>query len=70
MTKMAAMPIYGKNMKNSSYLEPKADDLESLFAALGTQVQPRLVKWWPWVDLDLFYSKIKFGPLCFCMGKS
>ena len=23
MTKMAAMPIYGKNMKNSSSLEPK-----------------------------------------------
>ena len=24
MTKMAAMPIYGKNMKNSSSLEPKS----------------------------------------------
>ena len=24
---------------------------------------------WPWVDLDLFYGKVKFGPLCFCMGK-
>ena len=21
-----------------------------------------------WVDLDLFYGKVKFGPLCFCMG--
>ena len=21
------------------------------------------------VDLDLSYSKVKFGPLCFCMGK-
>ena len=20
-------------------------------------------------DLDLFYGKVKFGPLCFCMGK-
>ena len=37
MTKMAAMPIYGKNMKNSSSLEPKADDLESFCAALYTQ---------------------------------
>ena len=27
MTKMAAMPIYGKNLKKSSSLEPKADDL-------------------------------------------
>ena len=21
------------------------------------------------VDLDLFYDKVKYGPLCFCMGK-
>ena len=20
-------------------------------------------------DLDIFYGKVKFGPLCFCMGK-
>ena len=24
---------------------------------------------WPLVDLDLFYGKVKFGPLCFCMEK-
>ena len=41
MTKMAAMPIYGKNLKKSSSPEPKC----------------------------LFYGKVKFGPLCFCMGK-
>ena len=23
----------------------------------------------PWDDLDLFYSKVKIGPLCFFMGK-
>ena len=40
MTKMAAMPIYGKNMKNSSSLEPKADDFESFCAALCTQYNP------------------------------
>ena len=22
-----------------------------------------------WVDIDLFYGKVKFGPLCFCMEK-
>ena len=22
-----------------------------------------------WFDLDLFYSKVKIGPFCFCMGK-
>ena len=49
MTKMAAMPIYGKNRKN---LLPnqKANDLETWYVALG------LFKWWPWVDLDLFYG--------------
>ena len=28
-----------------------------------------LFTWWPWADLDLFYGKVRFGPLCFCMGK-
>ena len=22
---------------------------------------PSLYKWWPWVDLDQFYGKVKFG---------
>ena len=44
MTKMAAMPIYGKNLKNSSSLDQKPDDLESLYGALGTQVLPDLLK--------------------------
>ena len=34
------------------------------------QVLPRLFKLWPWVDLDLFYTKVKFGHIGFCMGKS
>ena len=71
MTKIAAMPIYGKNLKKSSSLEPavwnqKADDLESWYAALGAQVQSSLFKRGPWDD-DLFYGKVRFGPLCFCM---
>ena len=45
----------------------KADDLESLYAASNTRVLPNLFKWWPWVDRDLFYGKLKFGPLCFYM---
>ena len=62
MTNMAAMPIYDENFKHSSPLE-NADDLESWYAASGTQALS-------WVVLDLFYGTIKFGPLCFCMGKS
>ena len=28
-----------------------------------------LFKWWPWVHIDLFYGKVRFGPLCFCVEK-
>ena len=32
-------------------------------------ILPKLFKLWPWVDLDLFYAKVKFGHIGFCMGK-
>ena len=38
MTKMAAMPIYGKNLKNLHLLNQKADDLETWHAASGARV--------------------------------
>ena len=69
MPKMAAMPIYGKNLKNLLLRNQKADDLESWHAASGARVLLSLFKLLPWVDLDLFYCKVKFDPLCFCMGK-
>ena len=34
------------------------------------RVLPKLFKLWPWVDLDLFYAKVKFGHIGLCMGKS
>ena len=37
------------------------------YSALGTWAHHSL---WPWVYLYLFYGKVKFGLLCFCMGKS
>ena len=43
--------------------------IETWYVALGAQVLPSLFKWWPWVDPDLFYGKVKFGPLWLCMGK-
>ena len=70
MTNMAAMPIYGKNLKKSSSPEPIDRDLETLYVALSMQVLPRLYKLLPWVDLDTFYAKVKFGDIGFCMGKS
>ena len=60
MAKMATMPIYGQNLKKNQPLgNQKADDLESWYAALGTQVLPSMFKWWPWNDLDLFYGMVK-----------
>ena len=64
LTKVAAMPIYGKKLTNPLLRNQKADDLETWYAASGDQVLPS-----SWVDLDLFNGKVKFGPLCFCMGK-
>ena len=57
-----------KTLKNL-LLNQKADDLETWYASAGARVLPSLLKWWSWVDLDLVYSKVKFGPLWFCMGK-
>ena len=48
----------------SSNGESKADDLETCYAAFGTEVLPNLSKWWPWVHLDTFYSNFNFGPFC------
>ena len=69
MTKMAAMPIYGKNLKKNILRNQKIDDLEPWYAASSAQVLPNLFKWWPWVQPYLLYGKVKFGPVCFCMGK-
>ena len=72
MTMMAAMPIYSKNLKISSSLEPKGLWPWNLVhvCSIGCSSTTKFVKkWWPWVDIDLFYGKVKFGPLCFCMGK-
>ena len=69
LTKMAAMPIYGKNLKNLLFRNQKAYDLDTWYVASGVPVLSSLFKWWPWNDLDLFYGKVKFGFVCFCMGK-
>ena len=62
MTNMAAMPIYSKKtLKNLLLQNQYTDDLETWYMALSMQVLPRLLKLWPWVDLDLFYVKVKFG---------
>ena len=44
MTKMAAMPIYGKNLKHLLFQNHKFYDLETLHVALGTQGLQSLYK--------------------------
>ena len=66
---VAATPIYVKTLKNLLLRNQKADELETWYAASGARVLPSLFKWCHWFDLDLFYSKVEFGPLCFYMGK-
>ena len=66
LTKKAAMPIYVKNIKNSSPLEPKGWWPWNLVCSTGCsnryQVAQMMTLGWPWPIL-------RQGPLCFCMGK-
>ena len=45
MIKMAATPVYSKNIKKILLRNQKADDLETWYAALGDRVLPSLFKW-------------------------
>ena len=70
MTNMAAMPICGKNLKKSSSPEPIDQWPWNLVCSIVYECTTKLFKLWPWVDLDPFYAKVKFGHIGFCMGKS
>ena len=43
---------------------------ETWYVALETPAYHSLYKWWPLVDLDLFYGKVKVCNLGFTVGKS
>ena len=45
-------------------------DLETWYAAYGTQALTSIYKWWPWVDLDLLYDMFKLGRLYVWMRKT
>ena len=66
MTKLAATPIYGKKpFKNLLLLNRCTNFHETWYVAFETQAHYSLFKWWPWVDLGLFYGKVKFGNISF-----
>ena len=61
-----------KTLKHILLQNQKSYDLETWHVASGTQALQGLYKWLPWVDLDLFNGKVKFGnfPMGFSTGKS
>ena len=70
MTNMAAMPIYGKNLKKSSSPEP-IDwwpwNLVCSIVYVNTTKNVQIISLgWPWP----IYAKVKFCHIGFCMGKS
>ena len=57
MTKMAAMPIYGKILKNLLLRNQKADDLESWYATLGVKYYQFYSSNGPELTLAYFMAK-------------
>ena len=57
MTKMAVMPIYGKNQK--------ADDLETWYVASGAQVLPSFFSDDPGLTLTYFTARSNLVPYAF-----
>ena len=71
MIKMAAINIYAKNTFKIFY----SGNERPMKLKLG--MQHRVLEYYPvcsndapGLTLTYFYGKVKFGPLCFCMGKS
>ena len=61
MAKMAVLQIYCKyTFKNLLSKNHLANFDETWYEALETQALYLLFKLRPWVDLDLFYGKVKF----------
>ena len=69
MTKMAAMPIYRKNIKKLVLWNQKADDLESSYAASSTRVLPSCSYDNSGLTLTYFYGKVRFVPYAFVWGE-
>ena len=70
MTSMAAMPIYGKNLKKSSSPEPIDWWPWNLVCSIVYASTTKVVQIMTLGYRDPFYAKVKFGHIGFCMGKS
>ena len=70
MTKMAAMPIYGKNLVKNLLLRNHWTNFNQTWhEALMAQALQCVYKSWPYDDLDLFYGKVNIGRECIRKGK-
>ena len=70
MTNISAVPIYGKNLKKIFFSRTK----RPMTLKLG--MQHRIFEYYqicsnsaPGLTLTYFTGKVKFGPLCYCIGK-
>ena len=63
-------PYMVKPFKNLLLKNQRANDFVAWYVALGPWVHHTLFKWWLSVDLDLFFSKVKFGLLCFYIWRT
>ena len=66
-SKWLPCPYMVKTFKNllQNQISPGPKSLHKLW---GTGNLPKLLKWWSYVDVWLFYSKIKFASPRICMG--
>ena len=63
-------PYMVKNPSKNLPLRNRWTDFhETWYVAWMTPAHHSLFKWWSWVDLDLFYDKVKFGNIVFSIGK-
>ena len=58
-----------KTLKNLLPQNQKTNDLKTWYVASCMGVLPKLFKLWPWVDLDPFNAKVKFGHIDFVWEK-
>ena len=70
ITKMSAMPIYGKNPSKTFFSGTGGLINQTWHEPSTTQVLQCIYKSLPCNDLDLFYSRVSFENIGFYMGKS
>ena len=59
-----------KTLQNILLRNRMTDFHETWYVASWTAAHHSLFNWWPLLDLDLLYGKVKFYYLCFSIGKS